>query len=141
MKKLITILFLFAFTVNAQFQLSEDWSFKKDKQYHVYAGTGIAGLTFLGVYKNTSDAEWARHVSIFVGISAGFGKEFLDGINGKEIMLSDLGYTSVASIATGWLFYGGTKLIEKRKQKKVKKLLKFEDTSWSLENEFINKKF
>jgi len=38
MKKLITILFLFAFTMNAQIQ--------QDKYYHVGAGALLAGATY-----------------------------------------------------------------------------------------------
>ena len=121
MKKLIIILFLFAFNVNAQFQLSEDWSFKQDKQYHTIAGVAISTATYVIVYKNSQDAEWARHVSIFVVLTATFGKEFWDGINGREISLADLGYTAASSIATSWLIYGGHKLIQKHKQKKVEK--------------------
>ena len=137
MKKLITILFLFAYMqINAQFQLSENFSFRKDKQYHAIAGAAISATTFHLIYKKTNDAEWARHVAIFVGLGAGFGKEFYDGITGGEISLSDLSYTSFSAIATSWLMYGGTKIIQKRKQKKVKKAN--EKILYSLENEIFN---
>ena len=139
MKKLTIILFLFAFNVNAQFQLSEDWSFKTDKQYHAIAGVAISTGTYMLVYKNTKDAEWARHVAIFVGITAGFGKEFLDGMGGAEISLSDLTYTSVSVIATSWLIYGGHKLIQKHRQKKIEKQFQtYNKIHYSLDNEIFN---
>ena len=122
MNKLITILFLFAFTVNAQFQLEEDWRFKTDKQLHVIAGNVITTSTFLYIYAKTEDEEWSRHVAIFVGVSSGGCKEFIDIMQDKEVMLSDILYTAIGSIATGWACYGIAKWRKKRIQKKNMKL-------------------
>jgi len=133
MKKLITILFLFTFSLNAQIQLAEDYSFKTDKQYHAIAGTVISGTTFILVYNKTKDEKFAKRAGIFAGIGAGMVKEMIDFAMGKEIMLSDLLYTSVFSIATSLTMQG----IVKHRKKKQKKLL--DNTVWDLDNEFINK--
>jgi len=141
MKKLITIVLLaFAFTVNAQFQLSEDYSFKKDKVWHSIGGTVISATTFTLVYKKTGNEAFAKRAGIFAGVGAGFIKEFFDGMSGGEIMLSDLLYTSVFSIGTGLTLQGIVKRKKKRLKKRNKKLLETdEDISWSLDNEFLEK--
>ena len=104
--------------VSAQIELSEDYSFKIDKQYHAIAGTLITGTTFSLVYKKTNDIKFATRSSIFAGVGAGFLKEFYDGVSGKEIMISDFTYTSVSSIVTALIMQEITKYRQKKKRKK-----------------------
>jgi len=141
MKKLITIILLaFTFTVNSQFQLSEDYSFKRDKQWHAIGGTVITTTTFTLVYKKTGDEAFAKRAGIFAGVGAGFFKEMFDGMSGGEIMLSDLFYTSIFSIGTGLTLQGIVKRKKKRVKKRNKKLLETdEDISWDLDNKFLKK--
>ena len=123
MKKLITILFLFAFSVNAQFksnlnfQLSEDWSFKIDKQYHAIAGATISGTVFTLVYIKTKDESLAMRAGWMSACTAGFLKEFSDGMQGKEISLSDLLYTTLSGVAVGYIF----KVVVKHRKKKIQR--------------------
>lgn len=111
MIKLITILFLFAFSLSAQIQLSEDWSFKSDKIYHSIGGIVIGGISYLSI---GNDPSWGeknveaykfkyRAAIIVVGFSA-LGKEYFDGMQGKEISLVDMSYTIGSGILTAWVF-------------------------------------
>jgi len=121
MKKLITILLLAcSLQVQAQLELDEDYSFKRDKQYHAIAGAAISGTTFYLVYKKTNDESFAMRASIFAGVSAGFLKEFGDAAMGKELMLSDMLYTSVFSIGAGIIL---GRIIKYRKKRKTKELI------------------
>ncbi len=132
MKKVITILFLFAFIANAQIQLSEDYSFKQDKAYHVLAGTGISAGTFILVNHKTNDVDLAFRAAWMSSAFAALGKEMYDGVNGKQISLADMSYT----IASGLLTAFTMRIITKHRHKK--RVLKFESNIWSLDNEFIN---
>ncbi len=134
MKKLITILFLFAFTINAQIQLSEDYSFKQDKAYHVLAGTGISAGTFILVNRKTNDIDLAFRAAWMSSAFAALGKEIIDCSQGKELSLSDMSYTIGSGLLTACAF----KIITKHRKKK--RALKFESNIWSLDNEFINER-
>jgi hypothetical protein len=130
MKKLTTILLL-AFTFSLQAQLAEDYSFDNSAKLHSISGVVISGTTFIIVYKKTGDEALAKRAGIIFGVGAGMLKEMADFAMGGEIMLSDVLYTSVFSIATSLTMQG----IVKHRKKKQKKLL---DDTWSLDNEFIN---
>ncbi len=111
MKKLIIILFLFTFSVNAQIQLSEDWSFKPDKAKHSIAGSVIGGVSYISFGNNPNWGEKDidtykykyRAALIMVSFSA-MGKEYLDVMMGKEISLADMSYTIFSGMATAWIF-------------------------------------
>ena len=140
MKKLITILllvFTLTFSVNAQFQLEEDYSFKRDKQYHAIAGTLISATAFMITYNRTGDAAFAKRSGIIFAVFAGGAKEMADGIMGKEMMISDLLYTSVFAIGTSLVMEGVVKHRKKKELRLHRRL--FPDDTWSLDNVFINK--
>ena len=131
MKKLITIFFMFAFWANAQIQLSEDYSFKKDKAYHVLAGTGISSGTFILFHNKTNDIDLSFRAAWMSSAFASLGKEIYDCSQGKELSLSDMSYTIASGLLTAYAF----KIITKRREKK--RIKKFNDF-WDLDNEFIN---
>ena len=131
LKNLITILILIPFWANAQIQFSENFSFKKDKVYHVLAGSGISAGTFILVNRKTNDIDLAFRAAWMSSAFAALGKEIYDGLNGKEISFADMSYTIASGILTAYAFKVITK---RRKRKKLKKLNDF----WSLDNEFIN---
>lgn len=120
MKKLIIIAFLFTLTVNAQIQLAEDYSFKRDKQYHAIAGTVISATMFTIVYNKTGDVCLANRAGWMSACTAGFLKEFADGVMGKEMMLGDMLYTTVFGIATSYTFKGIVRIRENKRAKKIK---------------------
>ena len=133
MKKLIFILLLIPICLNAQIQLSEDFSFKQDKVYHVLAGSGISAGTFILVNHKTNDIDLAFRAAWMSSAFAALGKEIYDGMNGKEISFADMSYTIASGILTAYAF----KIITKRKRKK--RIKEFNDF-WSLDNEFINER-
>lgn len=137
MKKLITLLLLaFTFSLNAQIQLSEDYSFDKSAKLHSISGTVISGTTFILVYRKTNDEALAKRAGIIAGVSAGMMKEMGDFMMGKEIMLSDLLYTSLFSIATSLTMQG----IVKHKKKKRQKPVINDNIHYSLDNPIFNTK-
>lgn len=121
MKKLITILFLFTFSLNAQIQLSEDYSFKRDKQYHVLAGAAISGTVFTIVYSKTKDESLAMRAGWMSACTAGLIKEFTGAMAGKEISIADMVYTTLSGVAVAYIAKG---IVKHRKKKK--ELLDFE---------------
>jgi len=139
MKKLITILFLIPFLANAQIELSEDYSFTKDKKLHTYIASGGSALVYTGVYVKTKDAGLAFRAGIIIPAFPIIIWEGVRMFSGKEISLGDMGYGLGSAFVTSGLMYIGTKLLEKRKQKKMDKLL---DVSFlpDLKNEPLVKK-
>jgi hypothetical protein len=117
MKKLIIILLLIPILANAQMQLSEDWSFKADKVKHGIAGVVIAIPSYYLMYNYTGDHEVSRNAAWMIPAFAALGKEFTDGMQGKEISLADAGYTIFSGLVTAWVCKG----IAKRKQRKWEK--------------------
>jgi VanZ family protein len=130
MKKLI-ILFLIPFSLNAQFQLEEDYSFKQDKQYHVLAGAAISGTVFTIVYKKTKDESLAMRAGWMSACSAGFIKEFTGALAGKEISIADMLYTTLSGVAVGYIAKG---IVKRKKKKQIDDKIIFD-----LENEIFIK--
>jgi len=90
MKKLITILLMFAITVNAQIQ--------QDKYYHASAGTLLAGATYtIGQY---SYRDMNPIAPSLIAITGGTAKEFYDVMSGKRFSYNDLAWTALSGIAT-----------------------------------------
>ena len=90
MKKLITILFLFAFTANAQITT--------DKYYHASAGVILSGVTYsIGQYSNR---EMNQIAPSLISISAGAAKEFYDVMDGRTFSYSDFAWTAASGIIT-----------------------------------------
>ncbi len=116
-KKLITILFLFAFTINAQIELSEDWSFKTDKKLHAISGVVIAIPSYYLMQNAGYDYKICRNAAWMFPTFATLGKEFMDGMQGKEISLSDMSYTICSALITTFVITR----IYKRRQKKLRK--------------------
>ena len=123
-----------SFSINAQFQLEEDYSFKADKQLHALGGIAVSGTTFILVYNKTGDEALAKRAGIIAGVSAGTIKEMLDFTAG-EPSVADLLYTSIFSVATSLTM----QVIVKHRRKKKKEKLEATVIHWSLDNEFINK--
>jgi len=137
MKKLTVItsvLFLFAFSLQAQIELSEDYSFQTDKQYHVIAGGLISGTVFTVVCSKTKDESLAMRAGWMSACMAGLTKEMFDGIQGKEVSISDLLYTTLSGIAVGYLAKGIVKVKKKRQAKKNEQIY------FSLESEIFKTK-
>ena len=144
MKKLILILFLIPSILNAQIELSEDYSFKKDKKIHtVTANVASAGI-YLGVYFKTGDAGLAFRATWMSVTGGSLLWEMKGMIQGKEISLGDISYGIGTALGTSALMYCGTKVLEKWKVKRTKKnsiqaILESEDINFALENEIFKK--
>ena len=104
MKKLITILFLFAFSMNAQ----------TDKYYHAGAGTILSGGTYV-LDQLVFKREMNPVAPSLIAISGGAAKEFFDVMNGKTFSYSDFACTALSGIATNAIM----RAIWKPKKKKV----------------------
>jgi len=90
MKKLITILFLFSFTLNAQI--------KQDKYYHVGAGIVLSsGMYTIGQY---SYKEMNPIAPSLIAITGAASKEFYDTFNTGYFSYSDFAFTALSGIAT-----------------------------------------
>lgn len=139
MKKLITILLIFiAIYCNAQIELSESYAPRKDKLLHAGVGVAEGAVVYSLVYSKTNDARGAFRVSL-IGINfLALGKEVIDMSMGKPMSLADILYANIGCLIGSGITYLTIKGIEKRKQKKLNKLLDIEDEIWSLDNEFIN---
>jgi len=138
-KKLTIIILMIAtsFSVNAQFQLEEDYSFKADKQLHALGGIAVSGTTFILVYNKTGDEALAKRAGIIAGVSAGTIKEMLDFTAGGEPSVADLLYTSIFSVATSLTM----QVIVKHRKKKKKERKTYSAINYSLDNKiFINNK-
>lgn len=115
MKKLITILFLlFSFWANAQIQSTEDWSFKPDKGLHALGGVVIAIPSYYLMYNATNDFEVSRNAAWMIPAFCALGKEFADGVQGKEISLADMSYTIGSALITTFII---TRIQKRRKRK------------------------
>ena len=120
MKKLIIILFMFAFLAKAQIELSESYAFTTDKQLHTGVGAVEGVLVYWRVYNKTGDVAFAFCVSgLGINFLAG-AKEIADMTMGKPMSLADILYANI-----GWAIGAGAthfiiKGIEKRKAKKIK---------------------
>ena len=55
---------------------------------------------FYFVYKSTKDEALAKRAGIIGTVAVGMIKEIADHVNGKEISIADLAYTSVFAIGT-----------------------------------------
>ena len=132
MKNLIIILFLIPFSLNAQIELSEDYSFKPDKQKHAFYGAVFSGTVFTIVYSKTKDESLAMRAGWMSACMAGLTKEMFDGMQGKEVSLSDLLYTTLSGVAVGYIAKVIVKVKNKRTQSK-------DQIYYSLDNEIFNK--
>lgn len=120
MKKLITILFLFAFSLTAQ----ESWKFERDKQFHFGVGAVIATPSLLLLYNATNDWEFSVNGAVWIPAAFAFSKEFLDLLRyiatgtGSGFSIADFCYTVAgAALATLITSY----LLKRRKMKWDKK--------------------
>jgi len=141
MKKTIIILFFIPLLLNAQ-ELSDDYSFKKDKFNHaLFCNITSAGV-FVGVYAKTGDAEVSLNASWMSGFFASLFKEMGDLATKENMSLSDITYGTASSVGTAFLFYSTVKLIEHRKEKKRMQKFKRKKkiNGWALNNEFLNNK-
>jgi len=136
MKKLITILFLFAFSLQAQIQLSEDYSFAPDKQKHAIVGIGLNAASFALIYNKTGDEALSKRGSIIFVVAISMFKEIGDHLQGGEISIADMLYTNAFSIATSVTL---EQIVKHRKRKRNKNITFVDDQVWSLDNKFINK--
>ena len=90
MKKLITILFLFAFTANAQITT--------DKYYHASAGIILSSATYsIGQY---TYREMNPIAPSLIAITGGAAKEFYDVMDGRTFSYSDFAWTAASGIIT-----------------------------------------
>ena len=120
-KKLITILFMFSFVLNAQtirtFQSQESFAFTPDKEKHVYIASGITAGIYIGAYLKTKNTEAALGYAIGIPFVLCLGKEVAD----RHFNIADLGYGLGSVAVTVLISHGITKWIEKREAKKIKK--------------------
>lgn len=123
------------FTLQAQFELEEDYSFKPDKAKHAIYGFASSATIFYFVYKSTKDEELAKRAGIIGTVTVGMLKEIADHLQGGEISIADLLYTSGFAISTS---IGLEQFVKHRKRKRKYRDSKH-NTVWSLDNEFINK--
>ncbi len=128
---------MFSFALQAQIELSEDWSFKPDKGKHMVGGSVVSAATFSIVYHKTKDTNLAFRAGWMSSAFAAIGKEGFDFMEGKEVSLADMGYTIIGGVFSSSVMYFITKGIEKRKQNK--KIRNIENITWSLENEIFIK--
>ncbi len=129
MKKLIIILLLIPFTLNAQ--MSESYAFKQDKQLHTIVGIGSSALVFSLVNRKTNDIDLSFRAAWMSSAFLALGKEMYDCSQGREVSLSDMTYTIGSGLLTAYVF----KCVKKhRRKKKLKRLNEF----WDLENEYIH---
>ena len=90
MKKLTIILFLFAFTMNAQITT--------DKYYHASAGVILSGVTYsIGQY---TYREMNPIAPSLIAITGGAAKEFFDVMDGRTFSYSDFAWTAASGIIT-----------------------------------------
>lgn len=118
MKKLLTILFLFSFVLNAQ----ENWQFKQDKKLHAVSGVVIAVPSYYLMYDLTQDHKVSRNAAWMFPTFAALGKEVFDGMQGKEISFADMSYTIGSAIITTIIITR----IQKRRQKKWREKFEIE---------------
>ena len=110
MKKLITILFLFAFTAQAQFKIAPD------KQNHLAAGFMIAGTSNALTWKFTERKVLAFGVGIGMSALAGHLKENYDLKHNSIYDNQDLKYTVIGGlIGSSIVSILTLKMIPKRK--------------------------
>ena len=126
MKKLITILFLFSFVLNAQvkrtFQASESFVFTPDKGLHVKVASGITAGTYTFLYCKSKDAGLAFRGAIIFPTLLCVGKEVAD----RHFNIADLGYGVGSVVVTTFISHGINKWIEKRRKKTIKRIYKNE---------------
>ena len=139
MKKLLTILFLFSFWVNAQIQLNESYAFKPDKAKHAIISSVMSATIYPLVYHKTKDEGLAFRAAIILPVFPIIAKEAFDGFTGGEISLSDISYGLTSSLITSTTIYGLKKWRKKIKQKKIKKLSGNDNIVFALENEIFKK--
>ena len=101
MKKLITILFMFSFALQAQ----ENWSpFKPDNSLHFGVGGVIAIISLPLMYNATEDWEGSINGTIWGTIGIAAGKETLDLFKyfatgkGGGASISDFCYTVIGAV-------------------------------------------
>lgn len=135
MKKLITILFLFSFSLQAQIQLSENYSFKPDKGLHAIGGAATSLTLFSVVYHKTNDPNLAFRAGWMSSAFVAMGKEGFDFMSGKEISLADMTYTIASGILTSFIY----KKIVTRKKETIQDQLIKEDPIFALDNEIFIK--
>ena len=129
MKKLITILFLFAFTINAQETKQQDfWK-------HYTAGVIVGGLSYTAGWEITKNRWWAFTIGnvTTAGIAIAWEYYVSPSVSGKDIrntILGSLTFTTIVLPITGPIH---------RKKATMEQLMEADDPEWSLDNEFINK--
>ena len=107
MKKLITIIFLFAFIFTMSAQI------KKDKYYHAGAGVVISGSSFLITNHYTKDPATAFRLSAGLVTCSAFGKELFDSFGSGQFSWSDFAFTEISGLVTSSALY----FIYKKKKK------------------------
>ena len=124
MKKLIIILFLFAFSLNAQIQLAEDWTLNPNNVKYDIVGGVIGGGFYLGIGNNPDwgekDIETFKYKYRGAVIATSLTAIVIGGANfmgGGEVSLSGTGYMIASGIATAWVL----KRISIRRYKKRQK--------------------
>jgi hypothetical protein len=75
-----------------------DAQIKQDKIYHAGAGVSITGGVFYSQY--LCEREMNPIAPSLIGITAGFGKEMYDVMDGRFFSYSDFAYTAISSVIT-----------------------------------------
>ena len=124
MKKLIIILFMFSFALNAQ----KNWEFKPNKAKHLIVGAVLPIPSYYLMYNYTQDHEVSRNSAWMFPVFIAMGKEFLDAGKlittgqGVGFSFADFGYTVGGAIITTIVITR----IQKRRQKKWRKKFEIE---------------
>ena len=124
--KIVIIIFLFISTLlDAQVELVEDYSFKKDKIYHTSLGAGISSGMFFWVNNKTNDVDLAFRAAWMSSAFAGLSKEIYDVVGGKEMSIADMSYTTLSGLGTAYIMKRITIRRNKKRAKRDKLLRSF----------------
>lgn len=135
MKKLILILFMLPIFATAQLEFSDNFAFAKDKKDHLKTASAIEALIYGFTYKKTKDARGSFRAACIFSQAPIWGKEVIDVLMGGEFSFSDIVYGEAGVFFTGAVLYGATRLLEKRKAKKIKEKYDIVDNiHYSLDN-------